>query len=178
MGLFFIYAWALLAKRLFLSVFPLREGEIAPGTQEEFGYQVYLLFNLVLFYPLTRSRFIPVPLLRLLYLGLGAKLGSNSYCAGTIQDPLLTIVGSNSLIGEDALLYSHAIEGDKLSHAVIQLGDNVTVGARAIIMSGVSMGNGSMLAANSVAIKNTAIGAGEIWAGAPAKRVGQVEEHA
>src|SRR3569833_866848 len=55
------YLYAFLVYRLFLSVRPLREGEIMEKSKGEFGYHVYLLFYLILFYPLMRSGFMPVP---------------------------------------------------------------------------------------------------------------------
>jgi len=80
------------------------------------------------------------------------------------------------LIYEDALLYSHAIEGQHLSHAIINIGDNVTIGAKSIIMSGVKIGNGSIIAAGSVVLKKTEIGSNEIWGGVPAKFIKKVEK--
>jgi len=113
---------------------------------------------------------------RPLYICLGARLGPNTYSGGAILDPPLTIIGSNTIIGEDALLYSHAIEGRHLSHAIINIGDNVTIGAKSIIMSGVKIGNGSIIAAGSVVLKKTEIGSNEIWGGVPAKFIKKVQK--
>jgi hypothetical protein len=166
-----IYLAAIALCRLFLYFFPLHEGAIAKGSQAESCYHVYLLFYLILFQPLTRSLLLPVPLMRLLYLALGARLGENTYCAGVILDPPLTHVGSNSIIGHDAVLFSHAVEGDDLSLATIRIGNNVTVGAKAVIMPGVTVEDGAIVAVGSVVTKGTHIGAGELWAGIPARRV-------
>ena len=167
----FLYLYAIIFYRLFLHVMPLKEGGIEEGSREEFGYHVYLLFNLILFFPIIRTKFIPVPLTRIIYLSLGASLGSNTYSGGTILDPPLTYVGANTIIGEDALLYCHAIEGHHLSHAAIHIGDNATIGAKSIIMSGVKIGDGAIVAAGSVVLKHTQIGTGEVWAGVPARRI-------
>ena len=169
----FLYLYAIIFYRLFLHVMPLKEGGIEEGSREEFGYHVYLLFNLILFFPIIRTKFIPVPLTRIIYLSLGASLGSNTYSGGTILDPPLTYVGANTIIGEDALLYCHAIEGHHLSHAAIHIGDNATIGAKSIIMSGVKIGDGAIVAAGSVVLKHTQIGTGEVWAGVPARRIRQ-----
>ena len=169
----FLYVYAIIFYRLFLHVMPLKEGGIEEGSREEFGYHVYLLFNLILFFPIIRTKFIPVPLTRIIYLSLGASLGSNTYSGGTILDPPLTYVGANTIIGEDALLYCHAIEGHHLSHAAIHIGDNATIGAKSIIMSGVKIGDGAIVAAGSVVLKHTQIGTGEVWAGVPARRIRQ-----
>ena len=165
----FLYVYATIFYRLFLCVMPLKEGYIEEGSREEFGYHVYLLFYLIMFYPLTRSNFIPVPLMRLVYLALGARLGPNTYSSGTILDPPLTFVGTNTLIGQDAVLFSHAIEGRYLSHAAIRIGDNVTIGANSVIMSGVTIGNGAIVAANALVLKETQIEPSEVWGGVPAR---------
>lgn len=166
-----IYLWAFVIYRAFLRVMPLKEGYIEEGSREEFGYHVYVLFYLLLFYPLTRNHLIPTPLMRLVYLALGARLGDNTYSAGCILDPPLTEVGANTIIGHDAVLFSHAIEGRHLSHAMIRIGDNATVGAKAIIMAGVSIGDGAIVAAGAVVKKGTRIGPGEVWGGNPARRL-------
>lgn len=167
----FIYLYAFLVYRLFLWRWPLHEGYIPEDSREEFVAQVNTLFYLLLFYSLTRTNFIPVPLMRLVYLALGARLGSNTYSAGTILDPPLTSIGENSIIGHNAVLFSHAIEGRHLSLNAIRIGNNVTVGANAVVMSGVEIGDGAIVSAGAVVLKGTRIGAGEIWGGVPAKQL-------
>lgn len=54
--------------------------------------------------------------------------------------------------------------------AAITLGDDVWIGANAIILKGVSVGSGAVIAAGAVVTKSVA--AHEIWAGVPAKKVG------
>lgn len=164
-----LYAFAVVAYRGFLRIYPLKAGEITEGSREEFGYQVYILFYLVLFYALTRSRFLPVPLTRPLYLALGAKLGENTYSGGTIMDPPLTSIGANTLIGDDAVLICHAIEGGSLSHAPIVIGDHATIGAKAVVLPGVTIENQAIVAAGAVVAKGTHIKSGEIWVGIPAR---------
>jgi serine acetyltransferase len=169
----FLYIYAIIFYRIFLRVMPLKEGYIEQGSTDEFVHNVYVLFFLILFRPLTGTKSIPVPLMRLIYLCLGARLGANTYCAGMILDPPLTVVGAHTIIGHDAVLYSHAIEGQCLSNAAIHIGDNVTIGAKSIIMSGVKIGDGAIVAAGSVVLKHTQIGTGEVWAGVPARRIRQ-----
>lgn len=169
--LVFLYSYSLLSYRLFLRMMPIKEGSIASGSSEEFGYHVYQLFKLILFFPIIRAKLVPIPFTRLIYRALGARLGQNTFSGGTILDPPLTVVGRDTIIGEDALLYSHAIEGSGLSHAAIRIGDRVTLGAKCIVMSGVTIGDDAIVAAGSVVLKHTKIGHGEVWAGVPAKRV-------
>lgn len=168
-----LYAYALLIYRLFLRAFPLRAGEIPPGSDQEFVYHVYLLFFLILFYPVMRSGFVPVPLMRLLFQALGAKLGANTYSSGIILDPIFVEVGDNTLIGQYALIVPHVIEGERLAHYPVRIGNNVTIGAGATVLSGVSVGDNAIVSTGAVVKKGTRIGPGEIWGGIPARLIGQ-----
>ena len=171
-ALLLIYLFALIVFRLFLAAFPLRVGEIPENSQQEFIYHVYLLFYLILFYPILRSGFVPVPIMRLVYLGLGAKLGDNTYSSGIILDAQFVEIGSNSIVGQYALLVPHVIEGKKLAHYPIVMGNNVTIGAGATVLSGVTIGDGAIVSTGAVVKKGSNIGPGEIWGGVPAKRIG------
>jgi acetyltransferase-like isoleucine patch superfamily enzyme len=173
-GLFIVvlYSFLMLFCQTFLAFFPLSEGTIKPGSQSEFIYHFYLLHYLVFFYSLTKTRVIPIAPMRLVYQLLGAKFGNNSFCAGTILDPPLTQVGSNTLLGHDCVLFSHAIENNRPPHlAAITIGDHVTVGAKAIIMAEVTIEDHAMVAAGAVVTKGTVIGKGELWAGVPARKI-------
>ena len=173
MAIALIYAAAIVIYRVFLAFAPLREGVIAKGSRAEFHYHVYLLFYLLLFQPLTRSLFVPVPLMRLLYLALGARLGEDAYSAGVILDPPLTEIGQGSIVGHDAVLFSHAVEGEELSLARIRIGARVTIGAKAVVMPDVTIADDAIVAVSAVVTKGTRIGAGELWAGIPARKVGK-----
>jgi len=166
-----VYAWAFIVYRLFLRVLPLQEGYIEPGSRAEFTAQVNILFYLMLFNTLIRTDFLPVPIKTVVYALLGTKFGSNSFSPGTILDPPLTEIGDNTIIGHAATLYSHAIEGNYFALDRIVLGNNVTVGAHAVIMSGVVVGDGAIVSAGAVVKKGTRIGPGEHWGGVPARRI-------
>lgn len=170
-GLVFVYLYAFAVYRLFLLCMPLAEGEAAEGSRAEFAAHVNNLFYLVLFHTLIRTHFLPIPLMRWVYLALGARMGKNTYSTGVILDPPFVQFGANCIIGHDAVLFSHAIEGRYLAFLPIQVGDNVTIGATAVIMPGVSIGDGAIVSAGAVVLKNTRIGPGEVWGGVPAKRI-------
>lgn len=164
-----IYLYAFMIYRLFLFFMPLTEGAVAEGSLAEFVANVNILFYLLLFNSLIRTHFIPVPLLRLIYLALGARLGSNTYSAGVILDPPLTQIGKNTIIGHDAVIFAHVIEGNTLELKSVHIGNNVTIGATAVVMAGVRIGDGAIVSAGAVVTKDTNIGASEIWGGIPAR---------
>jgi acetyltransferase-like isoleucine patch superfamily enzyme len=175
-SILFIYFFAFLVYRFFLTLFQLKEGEIAENSMQEFGYHVYLLFYLIFFYPLMRSGFIPLPIMRIVYIVLGARLGTNTFSSGIILDPPFVEVGSNTLIGQFSLLIPHVIEGKRLAHYRIKIGNNVTIGAHAVVMSGVIIGDNSIIATSAVVTKGTNIGVGEVWGGVPAKKLKDLQE--
>jgi len=177
-ALVLIHGYAISIYRLFLKIYPLKEGEIEPGSGQEFIYHVYVLFYLMVFYPVMRSGFMPAPLMRVYYQALGAQLGANTYSQGIIHDPLFVQIGRDSTVGQSALLIPHVIEGSYLAHYPIQIGNNVTIGVHAVILAGVSVGDNAVVAAGAVVLKNSRVGSNEIWGGVPARklRVRQINE--
>jgi acetyltransferase-like isoleucine patch superfamily enzyme len=171
-ALVLVQGYAIAVHRGLLRLFPLLPGEIAPGSRQEFIYHVYVLFYLLIFYPIIRSGFMPAPLMRAYYLALGARLGDNTYSQGIIHDPLFVRIGADSVVGQSALLIPHVIEGERLAHYPIRIGDKVTVGAAAVVLPDVEIGDRAIVATGSVVSKGTRIGADEIWAGVPARCIG------
>lgn len=170
-GILFLYVYGILIYRIFMAVFPLRAGNIENGSGQEFVYHVYLLFYLMLFYPIMRSGFMPAPLMRAFYLAIGTRLGKNTYSQGIILDPPFVEIGNNSVVGQYALLVPHVIEGERLAHYPIRVGNNVTIGAHAVVLSDVVIGDGAIVATGAIVTKGTRIGEGEVWGGVPARRL-------
>jgi acetyltransferase-like isoleucine patch superfamily enzyme len=57
----------------------------------------------------------------------------------------------------------------------IIIGNDVWIGANAVILKGVEIGDGAVVAAGAVV--NKPIAAYEIWGGVPAKKIGQRKNH-
>jgi hypothetical protein len=165
------YAYSIILYRLFLRLTPLRPGEIAPGSDQEFVYHVYILFYLIIFYPVMRSGIPPAPLMRVFYLALGTRLGKNTYCQGIIHDPPFISIGADSTVGQSALVIPHVIEGNRLAHYPITIGDNVTIGAHSVVLSDVTIGDDAIVAAGAVVSKGSRIGSKEVWGGIPARKL-------
>lgn len=165
------YFLTILLFRLRQRIAPIPNGNIKPGSAAESTAFVYMLHYILLFNPLIFSRFLPYPVLGMLLRALGAKIGTNSFCSGLMMDPQFVQIGKNSLIGNDAMLIAHIIEGDVLAYEPIVIGDNVTIGARAIIMAGVTIDDGALVGVQSVVPKGSHIKRDETWVGCPAKRI-------
>jgi hypothetical protein len=164
-----VYLYAIAVYRLFLAATPLPEGDVPERSRAEFTYQVYVLFYLIFFNSIMRSGVPPIPLMRLIYLLLGARLGRNTYSSGLMYDPPFVRIGDDSVIGESALLVPHVIEGTRLAHFPIRIGNRVTVGAHAVLLAGVTVDDGAIISAGALVPKGAHVRAGEVWGGIPAK---------
>ncbi len=176
----FAVAWVVCGlgiHRALMAFFPLLEGEVPPGSRQEFIYHVfYLPFLFFLFYPLAFPKMIPIPLTRLFFWCFGARLGRNTYPgACMIFDPRFVTLGDNVILGYQSSLIPHTIEGEnRVSHTPIRIGDNAVIGVNAVILGGVTVGERAVVAAGAVVPKSTVIPPREIWGGLPARRIGLV----
>ncbi|MDD3078965.1 MAG: acyltransferase [Paludibacter sp.] len=102
-------------------------------------------------------------------------IGSN--CEFNIKNRI--IIKNNCLIasGVRFIDHDHGIDKKTLMRMQIcpslpiEIGEDVWIGANAIILKGVSIGNGAIIAAGAVINKN--ISPYEIWGGIPAKKIGE-----
>ena len=171
LSILLFYVFLIAFFRLCLKIKPLKTGDIPQNSEQETIYHIYILFFLMGFYPLLRSGFLPLPVLRALYLALGAKLGDNTYSSGLITDPMFVTVGRNCILGQWSIVTPHAIENEHLSHLPIVIGDNVTIGASSVVLQGVTIGDHAIVASGSVVPKGTCIKDNEIWGGVPARLI-------
>lgn len=97
-------------------------------------------------------------------------IGENAVLDG--RDKL--IIGSHVDIATDVMLYNseHDVESDNFRaiHKPVMLEDYIFIGPRAIILPGVTIGRGAVIAAGAVVTKD--VDAFQIVAGIPAKVIG------
>ena len=114
------------------------------------------------------------PLLVLFHRLMGMKVGKRVQInTSVIGDSNLIEIGDDTVIGGDVTLIGHSAERGNLVTARVKIGANVTVGLMAIVMPGVVVGDRAVIAANAFLAKGTVVGAGEIWGGIPAKKLGE-----
>jgi non-ribosomal peptide synthetase-like protein len=114
------------------------------------------------------------PFIVLFHRMMGMKLGKRVQInTAVIGDSNLIEIGDDTVIGGDATLIGHSAERGNLVTGRVKIGSNVTVGLMAMIMPGVEIGDRAVIAANAFLPKDTKVGPGEIWAGIPAKKVGE-----
>ncbi len=104
-------------------------------------------------------------------IGEGTIIGQNAFLDG--RDKLT--IGKHVDIASDVLIYNseHDINSDDFRpiHSPVEIGDYVFIGPRAIILPGVKIGKGAVIAAGAVVTKD--IGEFEIAGGVPAKVIGE-----
>jgi len=94
----------------------------------------------------------------------GTKIGKNTIVGnGRLFNPERTIIGDNCFFGYDAILSGHVYEGRRLYLKTVRLGNNVTVGANAVILPGADIGDNVIVGANTVVPKDTIIPPNTIW---------------
>ena len=70
-----------------------------------------------------------------------------------------------------ALISPHIVTSEHVVLDKVTIGNNVQVGTQSIVWAGVSIGDYSVIAANSVVLPGTTIPANELWGGIPAKKI-------
>ncbi|NJK38233.1 MAG: acyltransferase [Oscillatoriales cyanobacterium RM1_1_9] len=107
-------------------------------------------------------------------LGNNVYLGRNVYLG--VYQPLT--IGQNSLIGAYSYLITanHRFENPDIpirlqgyTGASIQIGQDVWLGCHVVILPGVTVGDGAVIAAGAVVNKN--VPAYEVWGGVPARKL-------
>jgi acetyltransferase-like isoleucine patch superfamily enzyme len=85
-------------------------------------------------------------------------------------------VGDFTLIGHQVLMFDsdwHGIDGHEAKEGPVRIGKHVWIGARAIILKGVTIGDNAIIGANSVVTKD--IAENTIVAGNPASQIGMTK---
>src|SRR6056297_453516 len=104
-------------------------------------------------------------------LNIGAKIGENTMIdMNTVLGGRAT-VGNNCHIGAGTVL-AGVIEPPSADPVIVE--DNVLIGANAVVLEGVKIGEGAVVAAGSIVIDD--VPAGEVYAGAPAKKIKDVDD--
>lgn len=94
--------------------------------------------------------------------------------AGTVFDPHLVTLEEGCVMGQGSFLVPHAFvncDGPKLIIGRVHLKRGAIIGAQAIVMPGVTVGEYAMVNAGSVVPMNTKIPPNEIWGGNPARKI-------
>jgi acetyltransferase-like isoleucine patch superfamily enzyme len=102
----------------------------------------------------------------------GARLGRRVYVNSlAVTDYNLLECGDDVVIGDDAHVSGHTVEGGVVKTAPLRLGNQVTIGLGSVLEIGVEAGDGCQVGALSFVPKFARLEAGATYAGVPAERM-------
>jgi len=101
---------------------------------------------------------------------IGNNTEFNSTTSIIIGDDSLVAAGCKFIDHSHGFKYGQLIKTQKSSKQAITLGSDVWLGCNVVVLKGVTIGNGAVIAAGAVVTKP--IPEYEIWAGVPAKKIG------
>ncbi len=174
--------------RILLYYYPITGGIKRVGMKNQTGYEVYCMLMLFIL-PLIVTEFLPIPLLRVLYSVLGAKIGRGSFGGAILYDPALTEIGSNTVFSAKAVLCPHEGHADTGFFQKIKIGNKVTLGQGCFLSPGViiedqafiginvvlgkfvKVKSGAILLPNAYVEAGTVVGSSETWGGNPARKI-------
>lgn len=115
---------------------------------------------------------------------LGVKIGHGCFIStrNWSSEPYLIRVGNNVAVTQDVWIHTHG--GCRVARreypdfdvfGKVVIGDWAYIGSGSHIMPGVTIGEGSLIAAGSIVTRS--VPAGEVWGGTPAKKICTVEDY-
>ena len=103
---------------------------------------------------------------------MGVRIGKRVFDDGVhISEPLLTAVGDECVLCHESKIQCDSQEDGTYKSGPTALGAGCTVGVGAFVHYGVTMGDGSVLAADSFLMKGETVPPGARWAGNPAREM-------
>lgn len=168
----FLLAFGLMCAictRLIMKFRPLEAGKHAMDTPlftrwklftviYEFGRGALLPFSVVFAKPPLAALF-------------GASIGKDIALGGHLVDPEFISIGDEAIIGQGSVVSAHTITSGYLVLAPVVIGKRATVGVNAVVMSGVQLGDDSVLTPGTTVPPDTVIPPGELWGGNPARKI-------
>ena len=112
----------------------------------------------------------------LIHAGFGAHMGKQTAVAGVLRDHPLLEIGDFATIGQNSVLTAHAITHDEIVIEPIKIGRGAVVGINCVVMPGVELGEGAVLAPGGVATIGTKIPSYELWGGIPARKLKELPQ--
>jgi len=103
---------------------------------------------------------------------MGVRIGKRVFDDGVhISEPLLTAVGDECVLGHESKIQCDSQEDGTYKSGPTTLGAGCTIGVGAFVHYGVTMGKGSVLAADSFLMKGETVPPRARWGGNPAREM-------
>ncbi len=156
---------------------PVREGKFS--REEEPGrfyvWKLHQFLSLINLYIHYQNSLLPPPIRKFFSRLLGAKMGKGLISIGGLMiDPYLIEVQENAMIGRDVLILPSILDQKELTLRRIVVKSGAVIGARSVLLPGVTVGKSAMVKAMSLVPEGTVIGDYEIWGGIPAQKMGEI----
>jgi len=177
-SLLFVYACINVATIAFaIAVKWLVLGRAKAGRYPLWGVYYYRWWLAQRFLALTHMKFFQgSPVMRLYLLALGAKIGKDASIGDVeIGAPDLLTIGEGASVGGKVKLANARVVGNELIIGHIDIGADTYVGTSCAIENDTQIGVHSELRDLTSVTAGTRIGAGEIWDGSPARKIGTVD---
>ena len=118
-------------------------------------------------------RFLPdIELKNRIYRKTGMKIGKNVSIFASNLDilfPELIEIGDNTIIGNTTAVLTHEFLSHSSRKGRVKIGKDVTIGGMSLILPGIEIGDGAIVAAYSLVNKN--VEPGTVVGGVPIKRI-------
>jgi non-ribosomal peptide synthetase-like protein len=112
------------------------------------------------------------PFKTLLWRMLGVRIGRRVFDDGCfLTERNFVAIGDGSTLNVGSVIQCHSQEDGAFKSDRTEIGAGVTLGVAAFVHYGVSMGDRSVLAADSFLMKGEEVPAGALWGGNPAKKM-------
>jgi len=112
------------------------------------------------------------PFKNVLWRLIGVRIGRRVFDDGAIvEDPSLTAIGDESVLNYRSKIQCHSLEDGTFKCDRTTVGAGCTLGVGAFVLYGVTMGDGSVLAADSFLMKGEDVPRGARWGGNPAREM-------
>jgi non-ribosomal peptide synthetase-like protein len=103
---------------------------------------------------------------------IGVRFGKRVFDDGVfISEPTLTVVGDECVLNQQSIVQCDSQEDGTYKSGPITIGAGCTIGVGAFAHYGVTMGDGSVLAADSFLMKGETVPPGARWGGNPAREL-------
>jgi carbonic anhydrase/acetyltransferase-like protein (isoleucine patch superfamily) len=117
------------------------------------------------------DRILPIFVRAQWYMLFGARLRMTSFVGGRILDGPLVEMEPQTLLGDDGVITGHLRTGDSVTIGRVLIRRGATVGMRAIVCPGVTVGEGAVVGAGALVASGRSIPPGETWVGIPARAI-------
>jgi serine acetyltransferase len=131
-------------------------------------YNLLLQLAALFYLPLLRSSILIV----WFYRGMGCQIGPGTVIATTrLWDCDLIEIGEDCMIGSNASIAAHVINGSRGRLRRVRIGSRVTIGANSSVMPGVVIDDDVLVGANSLVPQGMHLKKGGVYLGVPVSKI-------